>query len=147
MIPRALLLAAAAVAALPATAQADISFPGGTGQGFGLKLVAEDNGIVKRVAIGWRASCRRPGYRITESTTFRTPLELASARSLRDGGSYTKAGGHGYRLTVHPRISGRKVGPRRWAGRFRATVVVRRGGEVRDRCSVRGVRWRARRRG
>lgn len=49
---------------------------------------------------------------------------------------------NGERLTVFARTRGRKVGPRRWVGRFGARIVARRRGRVLDRCSVRGVRWR-----
>jgi hypothetical protein len=139
------LAALAALGALAAPASADVRFEGRTGQGRPVVLVAEDGGVPKRVRIVWRADCRRPGYRVIETTSFRTPLELSTRRRLRDGGGYPLRGPAGYRLRFKPRISGRKVGPRRWAGRFRARVVVRRGGRVRDRCSVRGIRWRVRR--
>jgi hypothetical protein len=136
---------AAGLLVMPAMAQADVPFNGRTGQGRAVKIVAEDTGAVKRAAIRWRADCRRPGFRFTESTTFRMPLDSTTARSFRDSGSYRLRLRRGFRAIVSPTISGRKAGPRRWIGRFHVRVVVRRAGQVRDRCAVRGVRWRARR--
>jgi hypothetical protein len=136
---------AGALLALPASALADTRFEGESSQGRQVLVVAEDDGAPKRVRIAWRADCQRPGFRVIESTTFRTPLELSTRRRFRDNGSYRLRARNGYRLTLTPTISGRKVAPRRWAGRFRAIVVVRRAGRVRDRCSVRGVTWRVRR--
>jgi hypothetical protein len=138
-------LAGAVFLALPAGALADVRFQGETSQSRSVTVVAEDNGVPKRARIAWRADCRRPGFRVIETTTFRTPLELSTRRRFRDNGSYRLRARGGYRLTLTPTISGRKVAPRRWAGRFRATVVVRRAGRVRDRCSVRGITWRVRR--
>jgi hypothetical protein len=138
-------LTAAMLLAGPAGAFADVRFEGRTGQGGNMIVVAEETGVPKRALIGWRALCRRPNTQVIESTTFRTPMALSTRRRLRDNGSYKLRGRNGYRLTITPHISGRKVAPRRWVGRFRASVVVRRAGRVRDRCSVRGVRWRVRR--
>jgi hypothetical protein len=138
-------LVGAMLLALPAGALADVRFRGESSQGRRVLVVSEDSGTPKRVQIVWRADCRRPGFRVLETTTFRTPLELSTRRRFRDNGSYRLRAQDGYRLTLTPTISGRKVAPRRWAGRFRATVVVRRAGRVRDRCSVRGVTWRVRR--
>jgi hypothetical protein len=131
--------------ALPASAAADVRFEGRTSQGGYALVVAEDDGVPKRGLIRWRADCRRPTYRVQESTIFRRPLDLSTRRRFRDVGSYRLRQPNGARLTFFLRTSGRKVAPRRWAGRFRARVVVRRGGRVIDRCGVRGVRWSVRR--
>jgi hypothetical protein len=133
-------------AAHAGSAVADVRFQGQSSQGRRVLVIAEDDGGPKRAWIRWRAECRRPGYRVIESTSFRTPLELSTRRRFRDDGRYRLRGPNGYRLAFTPHISGRKVRPRRWVGSFRAEVVVRRAGRVRDRCSVRGVRWRAVRR-
>jgi hypothetical protein len=132
--------------ALPAApAAAEVRFEGRTGQGRAAIVVAEDDGVPKRVAIRWQASCSRSGFRVVETTSFRRPLDLADRRRIRDDGSYLLRDQGGERLTISVRISGRRAGPRRWTGRFRASAVVRRSGRVIDRCSVRGVRWRVRR--
>jgi hypothetical protein len=140
----ALLVAVALLGGPAGPALADVRFEGRTSQGGYVLVVAEDDGVPKRSFIRWRADCRRPGARLTEATVFRRPLDLSTRRRFRDGGrpSYRRRSSGGFVLTVTTRISGRKVSPRRWAGSFRARVVVRRGGRVRDRCSVRGVRWR-----
>jgi hypothetical protein len=135
------LAAVAGLAAFPGPAAADIRFEGRTSQGGYALLVAEDDGVPKRSLIRWRADCRRPGARLEESTGFSRPLDLSTRRRFRDAGSYRDREGR-FRVTYTVRMSGRKVGPRRWAGLFRARAVVRRGGRVVDRCSVRGVRWR-----
>jgi hypothetical protein len=146
-VRRVALAAAALFAATAGPAHADVRFEGRTSQGGYILVVAEDDGVPKRGLIRWRADCRRPGYAVEESTSFRRPLDLSTRRRFRDAAppSYRHRDPHGYRLTVSVRISGRRVAPRRWIGSFRARVVVRRGGRVRDRCSVRGVRWRVRR--
>ena len=135
------LAAVAGLAVFAGTAAADVRFEGRTSQGGYTLLVAEDDGVPKRSLIRWRADCRRPGVRLEESTGFSRPLDLSTRRRFRDAGSYRDREGR-FRVTYTVRMSGRKVTPRRWAGRFRARAVVRRAGRVVDRCSVRGVRWR-----
>jgi hypothetical protein len=135
----------AGLAAFAGPALADIRFEGRTSQGRSALLVAEDDGVPKRGAIYWQTRCRRSGSRPTEGTGFRRPLDVNSRRRFRDVGSYRKRYRNGERVTFTVRISGRKVAPRRWTGRFRVRAVVRRGGRLLDRCSVRGVRWSARR--
>jgi hypothetical protein len=135
----------AGLAAFAGPASADVRFEGRTSQGRYVLLVAEDDGIPKRGAIHWQARCRRAGSRPTESTGFRRPLDVNGRRRFRDAGSYRERYRNGERVTFTVRIIGRKVGPRRWTGRFRVGAVVRRGGRVVDRCSARGVRWSARR--
>jgi hypothetical protein len=139
------LAAVAGLAALAAPAAADVRFEGQSNQGRRVVLVADDNGVPKRAKIAWQARCRRSGSRPTESTGFRRPLDLSGPRRFRDAGSYRVRYRNGERVTFTVRIGGRKVGLRRWTGRFRARAVVRRAGRVVDRCSVRGVRWSARR--
>jgi len=135
------LAAVAGLAALAGPAMADIRFEGRTSQGRQALLVAEDDGVPKRGAINWRTPCRRGG-RVVQGTGFSRPLDLATRRRIRDVGTYrTRRYPGGIRLTVRARISGRRVGPRRWVGRFGARVVVRRRGRVVNHCAVR-VRWR-----
>jgi len=141
LAPVAAVASLAAHVAFAAPAAADIRFEGRTSQGGYALLVAEDDGVPKRSLIRWRADCRRPGVRLEESTGFSRPLDLSTRRRFRDAGSYRDREGR-FRITYTLRMSGRKVAPRRWAGRFRARAVVRRAGRVVDRCSVRGVRWR-----
>jgi hypothetical protein len=140
--PMAALAPFAALATFAAPALADVRFEGRTGQDRRALVVSEDDGVPKRVLVAWRASCVRPGFRVIESTTFKTPLDLSTRRRFRDRGTYRVRDRGGERITFTVRVSGRKVGPRRWIGRFRGSAVVRRRGEVRDRCSVRGIRWR-----
>ena len=139
------LAALAGLAALAAPAAADVRFEGQSNQGRRVIVVADDNGVPKRAKIGWQARCRRSGSRPTESTGFRRPLDLSGPGRFRDAGSYRVRYRNGERVTFTARISGRKVGPRRWTGRFRVHAVVRRGGAVLDRCAVRGIRWSVRR--
>ena len=98
---------------------------------------------MRRLAPLAALACRRPRFTSIQSTGFSRPLDLGTRRRFRDAGTYQGRPRNGFRLTYTVRISGRKVGPRRWAGRFRGRLVVRRGGRVFDRCAVRGVRWRA----
>jgi hypothetical protein len=136
------LAATAGLAVLAGPALADVRFEGRTSQDRRALLVSEDDGVPKRVLIAWRARCVRPRFRVVESTSFRRPLDLNGRRRFRDRGTYRVRDPRGVRITFTVRVSGRKVGPRRWAGRFRGRAVVRRRGEVLDRCAVRGIRWR-----
>ena len=136
----------AGLAALAGPAMADIRFEGRTSQGRLALVVAEDDGVPKRGVIHWRARCRRTGVRLPQGTGFSRPLDLSTRRRIRDVGTYrTRRFRDGVRLTIRARITGRKVGARRWRGRFSARAVVRQRGRVLDRCGVRGVRWRVRR--
>jgi hypothetical protein len=140
------LAALAGLAALPAPAAADVRFEGRTSQGRLALLVAEDDGVPKRGAIHWQARCRGGGFTAVQGSVFRRPLDRTNRRRIRDVGSYrTRRYRGGVRLTIRARVVGRKVGPRRWRGRFSARVVARQRGRVIDRCAVRGIRWRARR--
>jgi hypothetical protein len=139
------LAAVAGLGALAGPAAADVRFEGQSSQGRRVILVADDNGVPKRAKIGWQARCRRSGARPTESTGFRRPLDMSSPRRFRDAGSYRVRYRNGEQVTFTVRMSGRRVGPRRWTGRFRVHSVVRRGGAVLDRCAVRGIRWSVRR--
>jgi hypothetical protein len=139
------LAAVAGLAALAGPAAADIRFEGRTSQGLRVAVVAEDDGVPKRGRIAWRGRCRPSGALVTERTGFRRPLDMSGRRRFRDAGSYRVRYRSGERVRFTVRMSGRKAGPRRWAGRFQVLAVVRRGGRVIDRCSARGVRWAARR--
>ncbi len=137
------LAAVAGLAALAGPAMADIRFEGRTSQGRQALVVAEDDGVPKRGAINWRAHCRRagrvvPGARGSagRSTSRRAGAFATSALTVR------VATPDGERLTVSARISGRKVGPRRWVGRFGARAVVRRRGRVRGPLRRARIRWR-----
>jgi hypothetical protein len=136
----------AGLAAFAGPAAADVRFEGRTSQGRQALLVAEDDGVPKRGSLFWQARCRRGGSTAILGTVFRRPLDLSTRRRIRDVGSYrTRRYRGGVRLTIRARLVGRKVGPRRWRGRFSARAVARRRGQVLDRCAVRGVRWRVRR--
>lgn len=135
------LAAVVGLAALAGPAMADVRFQGETSQGRRAVVIAEDDGVPKRGRIGWRARCRRSGILATERTGFRRPLDMSGRHRFRDAGSYRERYRNGERVRFTVRISGRKVGPRRWTGRFRVHAVVRRGGRVMDRCFARGIRW------
>jgi hypothetical protein len=138
------LAAVAGLAALAAPAAADIRFEGRTSQGRFALLILEDDGVPKQNGMNWTARCRRGG-RVLQPTGFGRPLDLATVRRIRDAGTYrTRRFQGGIRLTITARTSGRRVGPRRWVGRFSARAVVRRRGRVVNRCAVR-VRWRVKR--
>jgi hypothetical protein len=146
LAPLAAVAGLAALAALAGPAAADVRFEGRTSQGRLAILVAEDDGVPKRVKINWHARCRVSGVTLPQSTVFRRPLDLSTGLRIRDAGSYrSRRYRDGVRLTIRVRVIGRKVSPRRWRGRFSARALVRQRGRVIDRCAVRGLRWRVRR--
>ena len=140
------LAALAGLAVFAGTAAADVRFEGRTSQGRHSLLVAEDDGVPKRAAIRWHARCRSTRVLLPQATVFSRPLDLSTGRRIRDAGAYrSRRYRDGVRLAIRARLVGRKVGPRRWRGRFSARVRVLQRGRVIDRCAVRGVRWRVRR--
>ena len=75
--------AMALFAAHAGSALADVRFHGRSSQERSVVVVAEDDGVPKRVLIDWRADCRRPGFRVIETTVFRRPLDLSARRRVR----------------------------------------------------------------
>jgi hypothetical protein len=139
------LAAVAGLAVFVGPAAADVRFEGESSQGRPVVLVAEDDGVPKRVRIDWQARCRRSGSRPTESTGFRRPLDMPGRQHFSDAGSYRIRYRNGERVKFTVRISGYKIGVSRWRGRFYVDAVVRRNGRVIDRCSARDISWRVRR--
>ncbi len=74
------------------------------------------------------------------------PFDAVSATRLRDTFEYVERSRGGIRATVTATVAARRTGrgaAERWAGTFRAEVVVRRGGRRIDACRTRALRWSA----
>ena len=135
-------LAVFAFAAAPTAAQAK-SYKGKTSQGKVATVTTGADGTVTRVRVVWTASCGRKG-RFRESTTFKAPLDSASADMVQDGGTYRKKDANSYvgRITIS--VAGqRDPATDRWSGTLKVKVRVSRHGKLVDRCSASNITWRA----
>jgi hypothetical protein len=137
------LLAAAFVALLvaPAPAAAD-RWKGRTSQGRLVTVRTGDDGVVNRVRIRWKTTCQ--GSTRTGQTVFVPPLDSAGTTSFADAGTSRFNLGGGVRSRDTVSVRGTLGGRGRWRGTFRLRSVLRRDGEVVDRCRVGRIRWRAR---
>src|ERR1700754_132465 len=91
-------LAALLVTAAPAAAEAK-NYKGKSSQGREVKLRTGADGVVNRVALGWRAPCG-DGYRFNEHTTFRPGLDVATADAVQDAGTYRVRYRNGLRARI-----------------------------------------------
>jgi hypothetical protein len=133
--------AASALVALPAHAEATL-WKGETSQGRLASVRTGTDGIVNRVRIRWKARCQ--GSTRTGQTVFAPPLDNAAAREFTDAGTSRFNLGGGVRSRDTVSVRGTLGDDGRWRGRFRLRSVLRRNGEVVDRCRVGPIRWRAR---
>jgi hypothetical protein len=133
---------AAALLTFPAVSGANVRFVGETSQHRGVKVAVGDDGLVRRVSIGWRADCRRPHTRDIERTVVTPPLHRSTERYFAGRGHYDRRQGP-YRLRIRVGITGKHPSLNRWKGVFRATVRVRRHGQAFDRCHTGKIRWAA----
>jgi len=142
-------LAMIMLALLPADALADIRFRGKSTQGKVATLRTGDDGLVKRFAIRWVGTCRRPRFRYHEGTqtTPASPFEVQTRKRFEDVGGYRDNDiGDGLRAVYRARTVGNRVSERRWRGIFRIRVRVFRGDRLVDVCRAR-THWRVLRRG
>jgi hypothetical protein len=139
----ALALSALLFAAVPAAAQAK-NYKGRTSQSREVKLRTGADGVVNRVALGWRAPCGE-GYRFNERTIFRPQFDLVTADAVQDAGTYRVRYRGGLRARITVTLAGaRDPATDRWSGTLAGTVMVSRKGKVIDRCRVKRLRWNAR---
>jgi hypothetical protein len=141
------LLAAAACAAsmalvaVPAQADAKL-WNGKTTQGRVASVRTGADGIVNRVKIRWKARC--DGSTRTGKTVFVPPLDSAGAQAFADAGTSRFNLGGGLRSRDTVSVRGTLGDNDRWRGTFGLRSVLRRDGDVVDRCRVGPIRWRAR---
>ena len=134
---------AASTAFLAAPAQADATlWKGQTSQGRLASARTGTDEIVNRVRIRWKARCRDSTR--TGQTVFVPPLDSATATEFGDAGTSRSNLGGGVRSRDTVSVQGTLGGDGRWRGRYKLRSVLRRDGEVVDRCRVGPVRWRAR---
>jgi hypothetical protein len=145
-----LVLAICAACVLPTQAPAwTVNLKGpGKGGGF-VGLTLDDRVRAVQARISWSAPCGRGKFTTRTRIDFRTELLKPGKVAVR--GRY-RGRGPGYRYLVRLRFRGSEVKrfdvaaerPQEiWKGRFRAKVVVRRGGRVLTKCRSRTLRWTA----
>jgi hypothetical protein len=134
-------VALAALVAVPAQADAKL-WKGKTTQGRPASVRTGADGIVNRVRIRWKARCQ--GSTRTGQTVFTPPLDSAAADAFADAGTSRFNLGGGVRSRDTVSVRGTLGDDGRWRGSFRLRSVLRRDGEVVDRCRVGPIRWRAR---
>lgn len=141
-------LTAAALAALlstaaPAAAEAK-NYKGKTSQGREVKLRTGADGVVSRVALGYRAPCG-DGYRFNEHTTFRPAFDAATTDTVQDTGTYRVRYRGGLRARITPTLAGqRDPATDRWSGTLAVKIMVTRKGKVIDQCELKRLTWTAR---
>lgn len=141
-------LAAAAVSALLVaavpTAAADAkTLRGRTSQGRPASLITDANGVPTRIRVAWRARCKKPGFRVSDSTVFSPPFDAASPDAVSDAGTYRirlRGGGRG-RITGE--LTANRAGER-WTGTYRVRAVYSRRGKVTHVCQSRRITWSVR---
>jgi hypothetical protein len=129
------------LAALPATALADVRFRGKSAQGRLATLRTADTGLVERFGIRWAADCARPRFIFLSSTKHLPPYDGSTPARFVDADGYRDRLANGSRAVFHSRVVGNRVSARRWRGTFRVRVRVFRGSRLVDRCFLR-TRWR-----
>jgi hypothetical protein len=142
--PRTAAACAAAVAILVAApAQADAKlWKGKTKQGRLASVRTGGDGVVNRVRIRWKATCK--GSTRTGQTVFAPPLDSAGTSSFADAGTSRFNLGGGVRSRDTVSVAGTLSARGRWHGTFEMRSVLRRRGKVFDRCRVRSETWSAR---
>jgi hypothetical protein len=143
-MPRTLVAAVAVLvfAALPAIAEAK-TYKGKTSQGKTATVRTAANGVVSRARVVWSARCGH-NRRFRDSTTFKAPLDAATADMVQDAGTYRVKDASGYVGRITIRLAGqRDPASDRWSGTLAVKVRVSRRGKVVDRCSASKLTWKA----
>jgi hypothetical protein len=133
--------AALAIAlAAPATAQSPaVLYEGKSSQGRAMKLWATPEGDITEVRQNWRASCRRPGFRVRAGTRWLDPIEQ-SGTQMSDSGTYRVREGR-TTLVITGEFAGTFENGRGGEGTARYRVRVRRRGRLIDRCRTGTFSW------
>src|SRR4051795_2554716 len=132
---RPLAIGAAAALLLTAAPAHAKTFRGKTNQGRPVSLITDAAGVPTRVRVAWRAPCKRPTFRVLDSTVGTPPFDAVSADALRDAGTYRvrfKDGGRG-RITAA--TTAKRVGDH-WTGTFSVRGVYGHKGKVTDVCQA-----------
>src|SRR4051812_32625360 len=130
------------LATVPAVADAK-TYKGKTNQGKAATVTTSANGVVSRARIVWSASCRH-NRRFRDATTFKAPLDAATADMVQDSGTYKVKDAAGYIGRITMTLAGqRNTSTDRWAGTLAVKVQVSRHGKVVDQCSASKLTWHA----
>src|SRR3954447_8707984 len=143
-MPRTLAAAVAVLvfAALPAVADAK-TYKGKTNQGKTATVRTGANGVVSRARLVWSARCGH-NRRFRDATTFKAPLDAATADMVQDAGTYRVKDAAGYIGRITMTLAGqRNTSTDRWAGTLAVKVQVSRHGKVVDQCSASKLTWHA----
>ena len=130
----------AAALAVPATAQSPtVLYEGRTSQDRVMRLWATPEGDITEVRQNWRASCRRPGYRVRAGTRWLDPIEQ-SGTQMSDSGTYRVREGR-VTMVINGAFSGTFENGRGGEGTARYRVSVRRRGRQIDFCRTGRFSW------
>lgn len=136
--------------AAPSPAAAVKQFEGRSSQGRAVKLTIGDDNLLQRFEANWiTRNCRQRGSRFQNITAFKPPFDEATPDIFNDAGSLTVRDSGRIRSRVSITISGRRTfdpanpAAESWAGTLKASVVVRRGRRVIDRCTRSQITWTA----
>lgn len=124
--------------AVPATAEAKV-LRGKTSQGRSVTLVLQ-NGVPKRLKIGWTLSCKKNKSTGPTSTRFFRPYDQATADVINDADSGSASLGKGWRVRNSATLTGQRAGEA-WSGTFSVKRSFHRKGKKFDECRADNVTW------
>jgi hypothetical protein len=136
---RVLALALAVTAVAPASANAGV-YTGTSSQSLPVKLTTRANGRPRVFQFAWTANCQMG---VIRSATRAYPGSQTSYRRFTASGRYVVTQPGGIRATVTGTARGRRVSAHQWRGSYTLSAVVRRNGQVIDRCRLGRTGWRA----
>ena len=131
-------LSMAMFVAAAASAEAKV-FRGKTSQGRPASVVIGSDGLLRQARVSWRGRCRSDG-RVREKTGFSRPHDETTPDAFYDAGTYRGRTPDGYLLRFTVSVRGTRIADKRgerWRGKFRAKVLVTRGGHYVDTCRAR----------
>ncbi|MDA0179282.1 hypothetical protein OJ997_03150 [Solirubrobacter phytolaccae] len=134
------LIAAFATFALvvPAAAEAKV-LRGKTSQGRSVTVVLQ-NGVPKRLKIGWSLSCKKNKSTGPTSTRFFRPYDQATADVINDADSSSASLGKGWRVRNSAKLTGTRADAT-WSGTFSVKRSFYRKGKKFDECRADNVTW------
>lgn len=131
-------LVALTLVAVPATADAK-TLRGKTSQGRSVTLVLQ-NGVPKRMKIGWSLSCGKHNSNGPTSTRFFRPFDQATADVIVDNDSVSRTFAEGLRVRNSAKLAGQRAGEA-WSGTFSVRRTFYRKGKKFDTCRADNVTW------
>lgn len=131
-------LVALTLVAVPAAAEAKV-LRGKTSQGRSVTLVLQ-NGVPKRMKIGWTVACKKHKSTGPTSTRFFRPFDQATADVINDQDAVARTFAKGLRVRNRAKLAGQRADAT-WSGTFSVKRSFYRKGKKFDECRADNVTW------